>query len=165
MADCAICRTAAGIRGSRRIFSCPRCGNYELAPGVGWVDEIPDLKEIPDHQVRLSGWVRDQNAVGVVPRITPEILRRVIRMRLPGLRQRANRALGVIAGKHPNVRKIINLTEVVTELELVWGLPCQVVFFGLLPVLCSEAEGAVLHPVAYDQVPGARAMGVKGPKR
>ena len=21
--------------------------------------------------------------------------------------------------------------------ELVWGLPCQVVFFGLLPVLCS----------------------------
>ena len=49
--------------------------------------------------------------------------------------------------------------------ELVWGFPCQVVFFGLLPVLCSEAEGAVLHPVAYDQVPGARANGVKGPKR
>ena len=43
--------------------------------------------------------------------------------------------------------------------ELVWGFPCQVVFFGLLPVLCSEAEGAVLHPVAYDQVPGACAMG------
>src|SRR5262249_45911439 len=43
--------------------------------------------------------------------------------------------------------------------ELVWGFPCQVVFFGLLPVLCSEREGAVLHPVAYDQVPGARAMG------
>jgi hypothetical protein len=37
--------------------------------------------------------------------------------------------------------------------------PCQVVFFGLLPVLCSELEGAVLHPVAYDQVPGARGMG------
>ena len=36
---------------------------------------------------------------------------------------------------------------------------CQVVFFGLLQVLCSEAEGAVLHPVAYDLVPGARAMG------
>ena len=43
--------------------------------------------------------------------------------------------------------------------ELVWGFPCQVVFFGLSPVLCSEAEGAVLRPVAYDQVPGARAMG------
>ena len=43
--------------------------------------------------------------------------------------------------------------------ELVWGFPCQVVFFGLSPVLCSEAEGAVLRPVAYDQVPGACAMG------
>jgi hypothetical protein len=43
--------------------------------------------------------------------------------------------------------------------ELVWGFPCQVVFFGLLPVLCSEREGAVLHPVAYDQVPGARGRG------
>ena len=37
--------------------------------------------------------------------------------------------------------------------ELVWGFPCQVVFFSLSPVLCSEAEGAVLHPIAYDQVP------------
>src|SRR5215469_6786424 len=46
-----------------------------------------------------------------------------------------------------------------TGFELVWGFPCQVVFFGLLPVLCSEAEGAVLDPVAYDQVPRARAMG------
>jgi len=27
------------------------------------------------------------------------------------------------------------------------------VFFGLLPVLCSEREVAVLHPVAHDQVP------------
>ena len=43
--------------------------------------------------------------------------------------------------------------------ELVWGFPCQVVFFGLLPVLCSEREGGVLRPVAYDQVPGARARG------
>ena len=25
-----------------------------------------------------------------------------------------------------------------TGFELVWGFPCQVVFFGLLPVLCSE---------------------------
>ena len=33
----------------------------------------------------------------------------------------------------------------------------------LFSVLCqffgSEREGAVLHPVAYDQVPGARGMG------
>jgi hypothetical protein len=44
--------------------------------------------------------------------------------------------------------------------ELVWGFPCQVVFFDLLPVLRSEREVAVLHPVACNQVPGARANGV-----
>jgi hypothetical protein len=43
--------------------------------------------------------------------------------------------------------------------ELVWGFSCQVVFFGLLPVRGSERQVAVLHPVACDQVPGARAMG------
>jgi hypothetical protein len=33
--------------------------------------------------VRLSGWVREQNAAGVVPvRITPEISRRVVQMRV-----------------------------------------------------------------------------------
>src|SRR5215831_6581255 len=30
--------------------------------------------------------------------------------------------------------------------ELVWGFPCQVVFFGLLPVLCSEREGPFFIP-------------------
>ena len=43
--------------------------------------------------------------------------------------------------------------------NLYGAFPCQVVVFSLLPVLCSERERAVLHPVAYDQVPGARGMG------
>jgi hypothetical protein len=91
--------------------TCPRCGVFEL-------DYLPLPRLSPDEMVRLSGWVRDQNAAGVVPRITPEILRRVTHKRPPGLRERANRALGVIARRHPNVREIINLTYVVTELEL-----------------------------------------------
>ena len=33
-----------------------------------------------------------------------------------------------------------------TGFELVWGFPCQVVFFGLLPVLCSEREGPFFIP-------------------
>src|ERR1700748_3206013 len=40
-----------------------------------------------------------------------------------------------------------------SRFELVWGFPCQVVFFGLLPVLCSEREVAVLHPVATIRFP------------
>jgi hypothetical protein len=48
--------------------------------------------------VRLSGWVREQNAAGVVPvRITPEISRRVVQMRVPGLRERTSRALMKLA--------------------------------------------------------------------
>jgi len=72
-----------------------------------------------DEMVRLSGWVREQNAAGIVPvPMTRERWHQVIQRRLPGLRERANRALGVIARKFPNVRRVINLTELVTELEL-----------------------------------------------
>ena len=48
----------------------------------------------PDEMVRLSGWVREQNAAGVVPvRIYPETSRRVVKMPMPGLRERSSRAL------------------------------------------------------------------------
>src|SRR6516162_1773893 len=43
--------------------------------------------------------------------------------------------------------------------NLYGAFPVKWCFFGLLPVLGSEREVAVLHPVAYDQVPGARATG------
>lgn len=46
---------------------CPRCGEFDYVTTVGW-------RKInsPDEMVRLSGWVREQNAAGVVPvRITP----------------------------------------------------------------------------------------------
>jgi len=48
--------------------------------------------------------------------------------------------------------------------NLVWGFPCQVVFFGLLPVLCSERGGAFFVPSPAIRFP-ERAEGVKGPKR
>jgi hypothetical protein len=50
--------------------------------------------------------------------MTRERWHQVIQIRLPGLRERANRALGVIAKNCPNVIKVINITELVTELEL-----------------------------------------------
>ena len=48
--------------------------------------------------------------------------------------------------------------------ELVWGFSCQVVVFGLLPVLCSEREGPFFVPSPAIRFP-ERAEGVKGPKR
>jgi hypothetical protein len=54
--------------------------------------------------VRLSGWVREQNDAGIeFPNITIEVSRRVANMRLPGLRERANRALSVIARAFPGL--------------------------------------------------------------
>ena len=48
--------------------------------------------------------------------------------------------------------------------ELVWAFPCQVVVFGLMPVLCSEREGPFFIPSPTIRFP-ERAEGVKGPKR
>src|SRR5215471_18526396 len=43
-------------------------------------------------------------------------------------------------------RKFVDSPLEGTGFELVWGFPCQVVFFGLLPVLCSEREGPFFIP-------------------
>jgi hypothetical protein len=74
-------------------WRCPRCGVFDYDRSLGW----PRVNS-PGERVRLSGWVREQNAAGVVPvRITPETLRRVAQMRLPGLRERASRVLAKLA--------------------------------------------------------------------
>jgi hypothetical protein len=92
---------------------CPRCGEFDYDRSVGW-RKITS----PDEMVRLSGWVREQNAAGARPvRLTPEISRRVTRMRIPALRERANRALGAIAKKFPDVRTRFRFEEVATGLE------------------------------------------------
>ena len=43
--------------------------------------------------------------------------------------------------------------------ELVWGFSCQVVVLGFAESSLFGAGKAVLHPVACDQVPGARGRG------
>jgi hypothetical protein len=68
--------------------------------------------------VRLSGWVREQNAAGILPvRITPEASRRVAQMRMPGLRERANRALRVIARKYPDLINPTEFIKITADLE------------------------------------------------
>ena len=77
----------------RVTWRCPRCGGFSYDSSEG-----PPAIRSPDEMVRLSGWVREQNAAGVVPvRITPEISRRVAQMPVPGLRERASRVLVKLA--------------------------------------------------------------------
>jgi hypothetical protein len=103
MADqnpCGICRNQAEYElvPPRVTWRCPRCGVFSYDSS-----ERPPAIRSPDEMVRLSGWVREQNAAGVIPvHITPERSRRVALMRLPGLRDRALRVLAEFAKLYPN---------------------------------------------------------------
>ena len=96
LVQCPICPGNGEMhRGTREIgYSCSRCGNYRADQAIGWLHV-----EAPDHQVKLSGWIREQNKFGVIPLITPELSRRIAAMRMPRLREQANRALVEISGK------------------------------------------------------------------
>src|SRR5579872_2931657 len=104
---CEICGNESQYLGSHNISRrrCPRCGSYEyrsnIANGLmaGWLKV-----GTPDHMVRLSGWVREQNDAGVeFPNITMEVSRRVALMPLPQYEERANRALLVIVRRWPDL--------------------------------------------------------------
>jgi hypothetical protein len=52
--------------------------------------------------VRLSGWVREQNAQGLkCVRIVPETADLAMQRRVPGLQERASRILAVLARDYP----------------------------------------------------------------
>jgi hypothetical protein len=62
MAACLICHSDAHFRsgGSVKTYECPRCGQYELPGSGGW-----DTVEIPNQQVPISAWIRQQNRWGL----------------------------------------------------------------------------------------------------
>src|ERR1700730_422600 len=73
--------------------TCPRCGEFEYDEPLP-----PRPKPSPDGKARLSGWVREQNAAGLVPvRITGGNTVHIMQMQLPSLVDRANHVLSVIA--------------------------------------------------------------------
>lgn len=113
---CEICGldTEYGTDWAVRARSCPRCGTFEYHSPVGWLEV-----KTPDHLVRLSGWVREQNDMGVqYPNITPDISRQVARMQLPGLRERANRALVFLAAHVPGIDDWYDPQQLAEEPEL-----------------------------------------------
>jgi hypothetical protein len=69
MDPCELCGTQAepvpmgGYDGIRQ--RCQRCGDFKLTgTGMAIVRRVP-----PGDKVKLSGWVRDQNALGEVPEL------------------------------------------------------------------------------------------------
>jgi hypothetical protein len=69
--------------------------------------------------VRLAGWIREQNATSPNPPfISQETSRRIARMPMPRLRERANRALAVIATKYPSLDQPTGFERLSEDLEL-----------------------------------------------
>jgi hypothetical protein len=56
-------------------------------------------------------------------------------------------------------RKFVDSPLEEAGFELVWGFSCQVVVFGFCCRFFVRSGKAVLRPVAYDQVRGARGRG------
>ena len=64
---CTICSNQAeyskqGVPRWSAVERCPRRGEFEYDQSAG----LPGIRS-PDDIVRLSGWVREQNAAGVIP--------------------------------------------------------------------------------------------------
>lgn len=95
-------------------WHCPRCGNFDYDCSIGWRQVSSS-----DEMVRLSGWVREQNAAGLAPvRITPDTAARVTRMPLPRLRERASRVLVEIARRWPQSEASFNLEFISRNLKV-----------------------------------------------
>jgi hypothetical protein len=109
---CEICGTSAQTSAQFDVLTvkCSTCGEYKLN-AVG--DKPISLNK--SGQVRLSGWVREQNAAGVHPLITTQILRQVLAMRIPHLRERSNRALAELATKFPSLELATGKQTVISD--------------------------------------------------
>ena len=142
---------------------CPRCGEFDYDTTEGW-------RKInsPDEMVRLSGWVREQNAAGVVPvRIRPEISRRVIQMRLPGLRERSSRVLAILARDYcrPGATIVVDTVAQDPELQGVSYSRNEHELLLLLNVLesdgCLQGRGA-MSTLSVRGLLAAEALGASG---
>ncbi len=112
---CPICQNEAERElGSKFAdIKCVRCGHF-LVSMRGGMSPV----RTPAQMVRLSGWVNEQNAAGNVPIITSDISRRVENMPLPRYRERALKALKVIATKWPALEGWSTQAKATNDLEL-----------------------------------------------
>jgi hypothetical protein len=92
---CIVCQlpnqpTRRGTGAQAYICDCERCGSYEWP-----VQSSPSGRAA--RLVKMAGYIRDQNDAGIVPILTPDVIRRVEQSSIPRMRDRANRALTHLA--------------------------------------------------------------------
>lgn len=87
---CPLCDNDASRReptGDFGEYECPKCGRFETTGSAQTSAKTPDLCR------KLSGWIRDRNRDGVVPRVTSDVLPRMASLPVPNMAERAERLL------------------------------------------------------------------------
>lgn len=123
-------------------FTCHRCGRFDY-PATTLRFE-PSSKT---HQLLLSAWVREQNAAGIaIARINPDTFRRLENMRLPQLRERANRVLRIFARKYPLNESAAGITVVIGDQEIL-ALSCSALPKDVEMLLTILIEAEMVKPL------------------
>lgn len=106
--ECQLCSNTASMRartGDFGYYECPRCGEYELTGSAEAIEKAPEACR------RLSGWIRDRNKEGTVPRITADLLPRFASLPLPSTAERAERLLLEALREQERLDVTIDLSE------------------------------------------------------
>lgn len=106
--SCSICRTSSVESlerdGDRMRQNCRRCGEFVLSEMT-----VIILSQCTDEdRVKLSGWIRNQNQIGDVPRIDNAWIKRIIGRPIPGVVERANRVLAFAVSLQATLNSTFN---------------------------------------------------------
>src|ERR1700723_1383501 len=87
---CLICKEASkwSAYAGYNLTACARCGNYRVPAPGDWLNVATT-----DHRIRLAGWIREQNANGVDPVVTPDTSRPGPPKAISGAHQSAQKTL------------------------------------------------------------------------
>jgi hypothetical protein len=108
-ASCCLCGHSARVdapTGDAINWHCPQCGSYRL---TGTAETI--LREIPIKKFGVvSGWIRQQNALGITPNITDVKMLRTLQK--PTFRERAERYLLTAVAKSERLNDQLDASSV-----------------------------------------------------
>ncbi len=86
---------------------CPQCGEFKLTrPGTKTIRRVPQ----PD-KAKLSGWVRDQNILGDIPKLSDERIRHLVASPMPSIGQRADRLLSYVIRKQQKLGDTFSIID------------------------------------------------------
>lgn len=105
--ECLICETEATLEDVARLdvrkFTCLRCGKFTVT-GTAW----NKLGSIEIDAPTVSGWIREQNSIGITPNFDTKNIDNLQNLRKPNFRERAEKFLLAAVAKSPNLQSTFN---------------------------------------------------------